>query len=88
MNEKQERMWDILCELDGETVARLFTDYHGTQLLDDGFREFLQGEGYMDEDDDNEFECCEDCDACPVKIYMDCDYAGIYPEDDEPEEEE
>jgi hypothetical protein len=48
MNKDQMQMWDILCELDGETVARLFTDYHGNQLLDDGFREFLQDEGYME----------------------------------------
>jgi hypothetical protein len=54
MSEKQEQMWDILCELDGETVARLFTDYHGNQLLDDGFREFLQDEGYMEPDEDDE----------------------------------
>jgi hypothetical protein len=78
MSEKQEQMWDILCELDGETVARLFTDYHGTQLLDNGFREFLQDEGYLEE----EPECCEDCDVCSVKIYMACDRAGVYSEEE------
>ena len=50
MSEKQQEMWDKLCELDGETVARLLTDYHGTQLLSDGFREHLQEEGYLEED--------------------------------------
>ena len=41
MNKNQEQIWDVLCEFDGETVARLFLDYHGTQLLDEGFREHL-----------------------------------------------
>lgn len=67
MNEKQEQMWDMLCELDGETVARLFTDYHGNQLLDDGFREFLQDEGYLELDEELEDNCengTYDCDTC------------------------
>jgi hypothetical protein len=84
MSEKQEQMWDILCELDGETVARLFTDYHGNQLLDDGFREFLQDEGYMEEDD----ECCENCDECPLTIWRNCDHVGEYTEDDDDEDDD
>lgn len=59
MDEKQCIMWDMLCELDGETVARLFTNYHGNQLLDDGFYENLQDEGYLEEDDEDE-ECTEE----------------------------
>lgn len=54
MDERQQGMWDKLCRLDGETVARLLTDYHGTQLLSDGFREFLQNEGYLEESPEEE----------------------------------
>lgn len=61
MNEKQEMMWDILVELDGETVAQLLTDWHGLQLLDDGFYEHLIEEGYIDEpEEDDEDEDEED----------------------------
>ena len=49
--DKQALMWDLLCSLDGETVARLLTDWHGMQLLDDGFYGFLIDEGYLDEPD-------------------------------------
>lgn len=82
MSEHQEQSWNVLCELDGETVARLFTSYHGTQLLDDGFREFLQDEGYLEPDED-EPECCEDCDACPFKIWKNCKNQGDYPGSEE-----
>lgn len=54
MNDMQMEMWDALCELSGEEVARLFTDYHGNQLLDDGFRAFLGEEGVMPEVEDEE----------------------------------
>ena len=47
MDKTQTEIWNKLCELDGETVARLLTDYHGNQLLDDGFKEFLEDEGVM-----------------------------------------
>lgn len=52
MTDEQAKMWDALCELDGETVARLFTNYHGNQLLDEGFHEFLIDEGVMEEEYD------------------------------------
>lgn len=73
MDEKQYRMWDALCGMEGETVAQLFTGYYGLQLLNDGFCEYLQDEGYMepddeDEDEDEEIPNCEngeiDCDTC------------------------
>ena len=32
--------------LSGEEVLQLFTNYHGLQLLDDGFMEFIADEGY------------------------------------------
>lgn len=64
MNDMQMEMWDALCELSGEEVARLFIDYHGTCLLSDGFRAFLGDEGVMpevdDEDDDDDDEDDED----------------------------
>lgn len=47
--DKQNLIWELLCDLDGETVARLLTDWHGMQLLDDGFYGFLIDEGYLDE---------------------------------------
>ena len=64
MNDMQMEMWDALCELSGEEVARLFTDYHGTCLLSEEFRTFLGEEGVMpeveeddeDEEDDDEEE--------------------------------
>lgn len=49
MTDKQNLMWELLCDHDGETVARLLTDWHGMQLLDDGFYGFLIDEGYLDE---------------------------------------
>lgn len=45
----QERIWDCLCELDGETVAQLFTGWHGMQLLTEEFEEYLETEGYLEE---------------------------------------
>ena len=54
MNDMQLEMWDALCELSGEEVARLFTDYHGTCLLSEGFRTFLGEEGAMPEVEDDE----------------------------------
>ena len=63
MNDTQLEMWDALCELSGEEVARLFTDYHGTCLLSDGFRAFLGDEGVMpeiDDDDDDDDDDDED----------------------------
>ena len=47
MDETQMEIWNKLCELDGEEVARLFTNYYGNQLLDEGFKEFLEDEGIM-----------------------------------------
>ncbi len=56
MNDMQMEMWDVLCELSGEEVARLLTDYHGNQLLDAGFRSFLGEEGVMPDIEDDEDE--------------------------------
>jgi hypothetical protein len=57
MNEQQERIWDALASLDSKTVLRTLTDYHGLQLFDEGFAEFLVDEGIMevlDEDEEDE----------------------------------
>lgn len=47
MSELQKEIWNALCELSGEDVARLFTDYLGNQVLDEDFKEYLQDEGAM-----------------------------------------
>lgn len=35
MNEKQKAMYEVLCELSGEQVVNILTDWHGMQLLSD-----------------------------------------------------
>lgn len=47
MDEIQVEIWDALCNLDGETVAILFANYYGNQLLTDDFREFMEDEGVI-----------------------------------------
>lgn len=47
MTELQKRIWYKLCELDGEEVARLFTNFYGNQLLSEEFKEFLEDEGVL-----------------------------------------
>jgi hypothetical protein len=54
MTEPWEQAWDTLASLDSETLLRVITDYHGMQLLDDGFAEFLVDEGLMEQADDDE----------------------------------
>ena len=44
LDKHQREIWDALCELSGEEVLNLLTDYHGLQLLDYGFKEFLEDE--------------------------------------------
>lgn len=52
MTDIQEKMWDVLCEMSGEDVARAFTNYYGNQLLSDDFHQFLVSEGYMESEDE------------------------------------
>lgn len=66
MDEKQSQMWDVLAGLDGETAARLLTDWHGLQLLDGGFYGHLVDEGYIDQPGEN-----EEPSNCDLGIY-DC----------------
>ena len=51
MTQIQRRIYAILTRLSGEKVAQLLMDYHGAQLLDEGFGDFLVGEGTADRDD-------------------------------------
>ena len=44
LDEIQVMIWEALIKEDGETVARLFTNYYGNQLLDEDFLEFLKQE--------------------------------------------
>jgi len=48
MTNNQDRMWGTLADMRGGDVLRYLTDYHGMQLLDDGFYEHLVGEGVME----------------------------------------
>lgn len=48
MDELQQQIWDVLVNQDGETVARVFTGYHGMQLLTEEFAEYLVEEGIAD----------------------------------------
>lgn len=48
MDELQQQIWDVLVNQDGETVARVFTGYHGMQLLTEKFAEYLVEEGIAD----------------------------------------
>jgi hypothetical protein len=56
MSEKQEKMYDVLIEMSSEEVIQLFTDYHGLQLLDDGFYDHMASEGIFEDDYDDEEE--------------------------------
>ncbi len=51
MTRQQEACWDLLCSLSGEEAARLLTNYHGNQLLEGVFYEYLVDEGYLTEDE-------------------------------------
>ena len=44
LDEIQEMIWNALIKENGETVARLFTNFYGNQLLDEEFFELLQQE--------------------------------------------
>lgn len=56
MDERQQEMWDLLCNIPAEKAVGLLTDYHGLQLLNDGFYEHLISEGYIDEPEEEEDE--------------------------------
>lgn len=54
MTDMQEMMWDVLCEMSGEDVARVFTNFFGNQLLSKDFYQFLVDEGYMENEGEEE----------------------------------
>ena len=56
MNDLQLEIWNELCKLSGEEVARLFTDWLGEQILDKDFRVYLGNEGYMSEYEEEELD--------------------------------
>lgn len=47
MDKTQTEIWNVLCELSGEEVARIFTNYYGNKLLSADFKEYLENEGVM-----------------------------------------
>lgn len=50
MDRVQHHVWNKLCEMSGEEVARALTNYHGDQLLDEGFYRYLLDDGYIEDD--------------------------------------
>lgn len=47
----QTEIYECLCKLSGEEVVNLMTDYHGLQLLNKEFKEFLEDEGVLNNND-------------------------------------
>ena len=47
MDKKQQEMYEALTNLDADCAVDILLDYHGTQLLDDGFYEHLENEGII-----------------------------------------
>lgn len=43
-------IWNKMCEMSGKDVARVFTNYYGNKLMDEGFYRYLVEEGYMDDE--------------------------------------
>jgi hypothetical protein len=52
--ERIDKIESALCELTGEQVYILFTQYHGLQLLDNGFYQHLVEEGVIEEEEEEE----------------------------------
>lgn len=55
---KETELFETLCQLTGEQATRLFIEWHGTQLLDDGFLSHVIDGGYMEEEEEEEEENC------------------------------
>lgn len=51
MSELQRKVWAVLSRMSGEAVANVLTDYHGLQLIDEGFARHLVEEGVCGYDD-------------------------------------
>ena len=54
MTKMQEKAYDRLIGLSAEDAVDCLLDYHGTQLLDDGFIEHMEDEGYLESSDEDE----------------------------------
>ncbi len=50
MNRIQHHIWDKLCEMSGEDVARALINWHGNQILDEDFYYYLVDEGLIEDD--------------------------------------
>lgn len=48
MSDLQRKVWAVLAKMSGEAVANVLTDYHGLQLIDEGFARHLVEEGVCD----------------------------------------
>ena len=82
MSDLQLEIWNELCKLSGEEVARLFTDWLGDQVLDKDFRIFLGTEGYMPEYEEDEpkqedEEENEEDRPADIKEYLGGDFMGM-----------
>jgi hypothetical protein len=56
MDEKQTKMYNALKDMGSEEMLDTILDYHGLQLLSEGFLEHLIDEGILDGPDDDEDE--------------------------------
>ena len=54
--ERIDTIESVLSELTGEQVYSLFTGWHGLQLLDEGFYQYLVDEGILPEEEEEEEE--------------------------------
>lgn len=62
-NKTFDSVIELFSQLNGETVANLFLDYFGDQLIDDGFVQHIADEGYselLDDDEDSDEDSDED----------------------------
>jgi len=51
--ERMQVIWEALSDLSGEQVLRYLTGWHGWQLLDNDFYEYLIDEGVLPEEDED-----------------------------------
>ena len=51
MNEMQKKIWNTLCSMSGEAVARLFVNWCGEQILDDDFYKNMIDEGVIENEE-------------------------------------
>ena len=75
MDKKQLMAYEELSGLDGEKVLELLTVYHGMQLLDDGFYDFLIDQGIIEEDKEDEGE--EDEEILDIEMAGTVEYNGM-----------